>query len=262
MEYSKSEIRELKNLIEEDINKLEHYTTLYIPDPETGLADLCIADFAVTELDAHLKCMKKHIIDTDNYGLAVEIEGKVTPVWGKYVEKVTNEDEIQRLRTMPGHLHFSSIRETMLDWLNWLDEYEAEHPQQPTPTESPSGDNKRKTATIKNYKILKALPDLYNCLVDEKVIDGNAISNEDFGNNIVKGIIPKLSQNDPHDWVKKIAKFKEFIRCIKQCFSEDWYNEVCKSANLTPTKMGRYSTDNTADFEPTLRNILKQNGIK
>ena len=261
MEYTKSEIRELKKLIDEDILKLEHYTKLYIPDPLTGLADLCIADLAVTELDAHLKCMKNHIVDTDNYDLAVEIEGKVTPVWGKYVEKVTSEDEIQRLGTMPGHLHFSSIRDTMLDWLDWLDEYEAKHPKQDTPTESPSA-KEDSISYITNDKILKALPDLYDCLVDDGVIDENTISKVDFGNKIVKCIIPKLSKNDPHDWVKKIAKFKEFIRCIKQCFSEDWYNEVCKSAALTPIQMGKYSTDNTADFEPTLRDILKQNGIK
>lgn len=139
MEYTKSEIRELKNLIDDDLAILKHYTKIYIPDPLIGIQELCLADFAVTGLDAHLKCMKKYIIDTDNYDLAVEIKGKVTPVWEKYIEKVTNEDERKRLNTEPGHPHFSNIRDTMLDWLDWLDEYEAEHPKQPTtPTNTPS----------------------------------------------------------------------------------------------------------------------------
>ena len=162
MEYSKSEVRKLKKLIDEDILKLEYYTKLYIPDPLTGLADLCIADLAVTELDAHLKCIKEHIENTDNYNLAVEIEGKVTPVWGKYIEKVTNEDEIQRLRTMPGHLHFSSIRDTMLDWLDWLDEYEAEHPkQQDTPTASPSAKEEKEDKTQKGIIDKESLKTLF-----------------------------------------------------------------------------------------------------
>lgn len=142
MEYTKSEIRELKNLIDDDLAILKHYTKIYIPDPPIGIQELCLAEFAVTGLDAHLKCMKKYIIDTDNYDLAVEIKGKVTPVWEKYIEKVTNEDERKRLNTEPGHLHFSNIRDTILDWLDWLDEYEAEHPKQDTTTSTKSGEER------------------------------------------------------------------------------------------------------------------------
>lgn len=260
MEYTKSEIRELKNLISEDILKLEHYTKQHIPNPIMGLADLCIADFAVTELDAHLKCMKKYIIDTDNYDLAVEIEGKVTPVWEMYIKKVKDEDEIKRLGTMPGHLHFSNIRDTMLDWLDWLDEYEAAHPKQDTPTNSPSAKDDR-NSYITNDKILKALPDLYDCLVDDGVVDGNAISKVDFVNSITKGRVPRLKKGES-GWVSKTTKFKGFIKCIKHCFSDDWYNDICKSAGLTYKQMGAYNTDKTEDFEKGLRDKMKQNGMK
>lgn len=260
MEYTKSEVRKLKKLIDEDILKLEHYTKLYIPDPLTGLADLCIADFAVTELDAHLKCIKEHIENTDNFDLAVEIEGKVTPVWGKYVEKVTNEDEIQRLGTMPGHLHFSSIRDTMLDWLDWLDEYEAEHPkQQDTPTASPSA-KEDEISFIVNDKILKALPDLYDCLVDDGAVSKDYIKKEDFSTCITKANIPQLKQGKS-EWIKKTTKFKGFIKCIRHCFNDDWYSAICKSADLTDKEMGKYNTDNTADFEVIIKAKLKQNGI-
>lgn len=261
MEYTKSEIRELKNLIDDDLAILKHYTKIYIPDPLIGIQELCLADFAVTGLDAHLKCMKKYIIDTDNYDLAVEIKGKVTPVWEKYIEKVTNEDERKRLNTEPGHLHFSNIRDTMLDWLDWLDEYEAEHPkQQDTPNNTPSTKDEGNTKTITNDKILKALPDLYDCLVEDGVINGNAISKLDFGGKVAQGNIPRLRQGES-EWIKKTTKFKGFIKCIRHCFNDDWYSAICKSADLTDKEMGKYNTDNTAEFEVTIKAKLQHNGI-
>lgn len=165
MEYTKSEIRELKNLIDNDICILERYTQLYIPDPEMGIVELCIAEKAVTELDTHLKHLKDYCIDTDNYDLAVEIEGKVTPIWENYLEKVTNEEERNRLNSMPGHLHFNNIRDTMLDWLNWLDEYEAEHPKQNTPTNNEQGQD-----TTDNIEPKQDTPIESNTIIDKDTL--------------------------------------------------------------------------------------------
>lgn len=129
MEYTKSEIWELRSKIDDNLAVLEHYTNIFIPNPQKGLVELCLADNAVMELDAHLKYIKKYCIDEDKYDLAVEIVKKVKPVWERYVNKVTNQKERERLGVMPGHSHFTNIMDTLLNWLDWLNKYEAVPPR-------------------------------------------------------------------------------------------------------------------------------------
>ena len=146
MEYTKSEVRKLKKLIDEDILKLEHYTKLYIPDPLTGLADLCIADFAVTELDAHLKCIKEHIENTDNFDLAVEIEGKVTPVWGKYVEKVTTKMRYKDWELCPV-IFILAVSGTQC-WIGWIGLMNTRQNTQSSRTHPPPAHQRKKMKSV------------------------------------------------------------------------------------------------------------------
>ena len=209
---------------------------------------------ALEDMNRELKPLLTHIMDNDDYNLAIKINKDITPVWNDYSDNVNSK----RLEASKATWEVNTLIKRLRKWKK---EYEEEHPQQPdTPTESPSA-KEDSISYITNDKILKALPDLYDCLVDDGVVNGNNICKVDFVNNIVSCSIPQLKKGES-DWVLKTTKFKGFVRCIKHCFNDDWYNGICNSAGLNSKQMGGYNTDNTADLEKTLRVRLKQNGIK
>lgn len=121
-------------------------------------------------------------------------------------------------------------------------------------------DNPQNSTYILNDKILNALPDLYDCLTDDGVVTQSLINKQEFVNKITSSTIPILKKGKSH-WVKKITKFKGFIKCIRYCFNENWYNDICKSAGLTHEEMEKYNTDNSASLESTMMSKLKGNGI-
>ena len=124
-----------------------------------------------------------------------------------------------------------------------------------TPPETPS-DN----TYILNDKILNALPDLYDSLIDEGVVSNLLISKQDFVNKITSCCIPVLKK-DESLWVRKITKFKGFIKCIQPYFNKNWFIAICNSAGMTDRDMNKYNSNNSADLEQKLRSILKQHGI-
>lgn len=113
---------------------------------------------------------------------------------------------------------------------------------------------------ILNDKILNALPDLYDCLVEDGVVSNLLLTKQDFVNNITSCCVPKLKKGESL-WVRKITKFKGFIKCIQPCFNKEWYIAICNSAGLSEKEMNKYNTDKSADLETTLKKKMKDNGI-
>ncbi len=129
--------------------------------------------------------------------------------------------------------------------------------QEDAPSESQSD-----ISNILNDKILNALPDIYDYLRNDGVI-GVSLTKVDFINCISKGVLTSMKKEDKHSsWIKKIAKMKEFIKCIKPYFNDNWYISVYTSAGLTERKIQQYNTDNTADLEKDIMGILKRFGVQ
>ena len=266
MEYSKAELEELTYNAEINLSYIKNYDngiglmkkiSEEIPflDIEKGLFVIpsMRIEMYLERLSERLPVIRDCIFATDNMELANETYNLISPVWAEY-QASTYQPE--------GAKGYAQTINTTIDKIKWkIDRYNKAHLQQPdTPTNSPSAKDDR-NSYITNDKILKALPDLYDCLVDDGVVDGNAISKVDFVNSITKGRVPRLKKGES-GWVSKTTKFKGFIKCIKHCFSDDWYNDICKSAGLTYKQMGAYNTDKTEDFEKGLRDKMKQNGMK
>lgn len=250
MEYSKNEIREAKKRIAHELKIIEGR----LPDIDNSWMASALILRSLVALKHVLGPIKTHIIDIDDYPLAVELNAMIAPVWNQYCNSAKDDESLK-------HQEAYDLQDIISDLREWLGEYEAAHPKQPdTPTSTPSA-KEDNLSYITNDKILKALPDLYDCLVDDGVVDANAISKADFMSKIAKGDIPRLKQGES-EWVKKITKFKGGIKCIKHCFDDKWYIAVCNSAGLTDKEIGKYNTDNSADFETTIKTKLKQNGIK
>ena len=97
----------------------------------------------------------------------------IAPVWNQYCNSAKDDESLK-------HQEAYDLQDIISDLREWLGEYEAAHPKQPdTPTGTPSA-KEDNLSYITNDKILKALPDLYDCLVDDGVVDANAISKADF----------------------------------------------------------------------------------
>lgn len=247
---TKSEIIEARERLEKALETIKKW----LPCVDSNLMVYVMIPPALEDMNRELKPLLTHIMDNDDYNLAIKINKDITPVWNDYSDNVNSK----RLEASEATWEVNTLIKRLRKWKK---EYEEEHPQQPdTPTANPSAKDDG-NSYITNDKILKALPDLYDCLVDDGVVDGNAISKVDFVNYITKGRVPQLKKGKS-DWVSKTTKFKGFIKCIKHCFSDDWYNDICKSAGLTYKQMGGYNTDKTEDFEKSLRDKLKQNGMK
>ena len=263
MEYTKSEIWELSSLIDDDLVILEHYTKLYIPDPITGLAELCSAEFAVMRLDAHLKCIKKYCIDTDDYNLADEIVGKVTPVWEKYILKVTNQEELDRLRTKPGESHFISIQETMLNWLDWFDKYKATHPKQDTTTSTKSGEERGSIQGEKDQPKMKyessvsesSARDIFGLLYQQNYISQDTDTKDWLFVCCGIGEVPKK----PIDWRKGQ---NELVYFVDGMFGDENENDIWAITSRVFTIKGKAQSINGLRVANSKVSIKKEKKMK
>lgn len=246
---TKSEIIEARERLEKALETIKKW----LPCVDSNLMVYVMIPPALEDMNRELKPLLTHIMDNDDYNLAIKINKDITPVWNDYSDNVNSK----RLEASEATWEVNTLIKRLRKWKK---EYEEEHPQQPdTPTANPSAKDDG-NSYITNDKILKALPDLYDCLVDDGAVSKDYIKKEDFSTCITKANIPQLKQGKS-EWIKKTTKFKGFIKCIRHCFNDDWYSAICKSADLTDKEMGKYNTDNTADFEVTIKAKLKQNGI-
>lgn len=265
MEYSKAELEELIDKAEVNLNFIKDtgngkglMEKIDEEIPHLTAATQFMSSMYITVyldwLSQRLPVIKDCIFATDDISLANETYNLVSPIWKKYVviddyDKPTHSKE-----------HEKSITATLDSIKRKIDRYNKARPEQQDTSTASSSAKDNGNSYINNDKILKALPDLYDCLVDDGAVSKDYIKKEDFPTCITKANIPQLKQGKS-EWVKKITKFKGFIKCIRHCFTDGWYSAICKSADLTDKEMGKYNTDNTADFEATIKAKLKQNGI-
>lgn len=266
MEYSKAELEELTYNAEINLSYIKNYDNgiglMKKIDEEIPYLDIEKGLFVITSmriemylerLSERLPVIRDCIFATDDMELANETYNLISPVWEKY-KASTYQPERAKV--------YAQTISTTIDKITWkIDRYNKAHPQQPDTLINRPSTKDNGNSYITNDKILKALPDLYDCLVDDGAVCKDNIKKEDFPTRITKANIPQLKQGKS-EWIKKTTKFKGFIKCIRHCFNDDWYSAICKSADLTDKEMGKYNTDNTADFEVTIKAKLKQNGIQ
>lgn len=87
MKYTKSELREAKNRIENILYKLsDKLPYVRTKDGWNWMYHKLVGD-NLEELNQVLAPLKTHIIDNDDYSFAVEMNDKVTPVWKDYCKR-------------------------------------------------------------------------------------------------------------------------------------------------------------------------------
>ena len=235
MQYTKSEIRKVKNTLHEQLAVIKRYTQLQIPNAQIGIAEICHAENAVRIISGALQVLRDYVIDENDHQYGCDLELEVRNTFDLFLEKAHGEKE--RLNgAIPGEMYLNDISETMVDLIDWLDETE-EKPQD-TPTISREAG---KPKYIINDNVLNVLPKLYVFLVNEKVINGDKVSCTDYTRAIENADISAIYPNS----VK--YKFKTTIKTIQKSFTDDWFVSICKSANVSEASMGKSNfSDDTA----------------
>ena len=148
MKYTKSELREAKNRIDDILYKLnDKLPYVRTKDGWNWMYHKLVGD-NLEELNQVLAPLKTHIIDNDDYSLAVEMNDKVTPVWKDYCKRANrgefdvrqapypNDVEIEDgFLTNEREIHSEAIpvQATISDLRAWIKEQEP-NPNQLNPT--------------------------------------------------------------------------------------------------------------------------------
>ena len=167
MIYTKSEIREAKKRIAHELKQINKY----LPVQESNWLPWHMVLSSLKALEWVLKPLKTHIIDNDDYALAVEINKMITPVWYDYCKNAKDDVSLQ-------HQLAYEVQDIIKDLRDWIGEYEAEHPElgrpiAPAITVPEENDVIRKPHYIVNKEVLNVLPVIYAFLVKESVINGD-----------------------------------------------------------------------------------------
>lgn len=150
MEYTKSEIREAKKRIEHELKIIEER----LPDIDKSWVPYTLILSALEALKFILDPIKTHIIDNDDYTLAVWINNKITPVWYNYCNVAKDDGTLK-------HQSAYDVQGIIEDLRNWIGEYEEEHPEQDAPTNSPSAKEGNENKTQKGIIDRESLKSLF-----------------------------------------------------------------------------------------------------
>lgn len=231
MGYSKSEIREAKKRIAHELNIIKER----LPDIDKNWMASTLILRSLLTLKYVVDPLKTHIIDNDDYNLAIELNSMITPVWNEYCNSAKDDVSLK-------HQEAYDLKDIISDLREWIGEYETGHSQQPDlPTSTSSDENEESRSNyIVKKEVLSVLPSLYAFLVKKKVINDNKISCTDYTTAIEKADISGIYPNS----VK--YKFKTTIKAIQKCFTEDWFKAICKSAGISEDSMGKSNLQDTA----------------
>lgn len=128
MEYSKSVIREKKKRIEYELKRIGQY----LPEIDNTWVSWHMILSALVALKSVLDPLKTHIIDNDDYSLAIEINGMLTPVWNDYCDCAIGDVSLK-------HQEAYEFQDVIDDLRAWIKEYETAHPcEQKTLTDDSS----------------------------------------------------------------------------------------------------------------------------
>lgn len=138
MELSKSEIWEMMKRLE---SKLSDINT-YLPSVDKGWVSWHMILSSLIVSKGVLEPLKTHIIDNDDYKLALELDSMITPAWSNYCACLNDDGSMK-------HQDAYELEYIIDDLRKWIKKYEGAHPKQPeTPTFIPltgDGENEKKT---------------------------------------------------------------------------------------------------------------------
>ena len=151
MEYTKSEVREAKKRIEHELKKIDDW----LPSVPNNWMGWVMITSSLEALKYVLNPLKTHIIDNDDFNLAIEINNMVSPVWDDYFGRVNRKE-------LGAHSATWEVYDIIKDLRDWIGEYEAKHPKQPdTPTASPSAKEDDESMTQKGIIDKESLKTLF-----------------------------------------------------------------------------------------------------
>lgn len=125
---TKSEIIEARERLEKALETIKKW----LPCVDSNLMVYVMIPPALEDMNRELKPLLTHIMDNDDYNLAIKINKDITPVWNDYSDNVNSK----RLEASEATWEVNTLIKRLRKWEK---EYEEEHPQQPdTPNNTPS----------------------------------------------------------------------------------------------------------------------------
>lgn len=161
---------------------------------------------ALEDMNRELKPLLTHIMDNDDYTLAIKINKDITPVWNDYSDNVNSK----RLEASEATWEVNTLIKRLRKWKK---EYEEEHPQQPdTPTESPLKKEEIISRTIKESELGKHFNAKFK----------GAGNNPNYFNNLVADLKDLSTKNDCSAvalmiWDSKTGFINSFSTFAKWC---------------------------------------------
>lgn len=120
MRYTKSELREAKKSIEKECNAIIDNAPYIHTDAGFNVMCNVLVVSALRNLLKTLPSLKAHIIDNDDYNLALEINKIISPAWNVYCSRA-NVGEFET------HSEAHLIQNTITDLRDWIKEQEPSH---------------------------------------------------------------------------------------------------------------------------------------
>lgn len=199
---TKSEIIEARERLEKALETIKKW----LPCVDSNLMVYVMIPPALEDMNRELKPLLTHIMDNDDYNLAIKINKDITPVWNDYSDNVNSK----RLEASEATWEVNTLIKRLRKWKK---EYEEEHPQQPdTPTESPLKKEEIISRTIKESELGKHFNAKFK----------GAGNNPNYFNNLVADLKDLSTKNDCSAvalmiWDSKTGFINSFSTFAKWC---------------------------------------------
>ena len=245
MEYTKSEIREQKKRIKHELKKIEDW----LPYTENNWMSWVMITSALEALKRVLSPLKTHIIDNDDFNVAVDINNMLVPVWDVYFDKVNSKE-------LEAHSATWDVYDIIKDLRDWIGEYEEEHPKQKTKKSSPK---------------TKVSHDYFKCTINQekacrifKRLKGQYIDESTEINDWLLACGFQSNDKTPFKPIKWLAQLNELVYLIDMLFSSCRWRwkaaEHCFTIDSNPPDNGAMRTESSV---PTItkEKVLKLDKI-
>lgn len=226
MEYTKSEIREATKRIKHELEQIEDW----LPSVPNNWMGWVMITSSLEALKYVLNPLKTHIIDNDDFDIAIEINNLISPVWDDYFGRVSSKE-------LEAHSATWEVYDLIKDLRDWIGEYEEKHhKQQDAPTERQSAGGKGKpkpyrfSTTIKEDNARK----VFSLLTAQGYINNDTQPCKWLW---ICGIDTNIESNKKQiDWIKGQ---NELVYFVERMFGEENENDLWAIASRVFTIKGK-----------------------
>ena len=230
-ELTKSEIREKRKHIEHELYTIKEQ----LPSIDKNCMPSTLILRALMAIQFNLDPIRIHIINNDDYPLALEINGMIAPVWSEYCN-IKNDNGSYK------HQEAYELEYIINDLQNWIDEYETKH---------------LKKNTKKNTIRKKVPHDFFKCTINQekacqifKQLKGQYIDSSTEINDWLLACGFPSNDKTPFKPIKWLAQLNELVYLIDELFSScrcRWKaTEHCFTINGKPPHNGAMRAESAA----------------